>query len=102
MTPYRPPADTAQAKEKKEKEKEEQPKEQVVDVKGEVKQAGVYRFSPEDSVAEAVRKAGGPKKKADMERVNLAQPLSDGMALYIPAEGEEIPESIGEATDAGK
>jgi len=102
MTPYRPPADTAQAKEKKEKEKEEQPKELVVDVKGEVKQPGVYRFSPEDRVAEAVRKAGGPKKKADMERVNLAQPLSDGMALYIPAEGEEIPESIGEATDAGK
>ncbi|PTX64816.1 competence protein ComEA [Melghirimyces profundicolus] len=87
LAAYEPRAEAAPEKD----QKKEPPAEIVVDVKGEVKKPGVYRFAPGARAEEAVRKAGGPGKKADMDRVNLAQPLSDGMALYIPAEGEEAP-----------
>ncbi|GGA36831.1 ComE operon protein 1 [Kroppenstedtia guangzhouensis] len=91
LQPYPPPSETAVPKEE---DKGEEPTELVVDVKGEVKHPGVYRLSPGARVEEALGKAGGPLKRADMDRVNLAQPLSDGMALYIPAKGEEIPPGV--------
>lgn len=78
----------------KKKEKEKKADEWVVDIKGSVKHPGVYRFSPGARVQEAVQKAGGPEKQADLDRVNLAAPLSDGMALYIPAKGEDMPSSM--------
>lgn len=82
-------------------DKADEPTELVVDVKGEVKKPGVYRFSPGARVEEAVRKAGGPGKGADMNQVNLAQALSDGMALYIPAKGEEVPAISAGASGSG-
>ncbi|MFD2954772.1 SLBB domain-containing protein, partial [Klebsiella pneumoniae] len=78
LQPYSQPEKTAVPKEE---DKEEKPTELVVDVKGEVKKPGVYRLSADARVEEALRKAGGPTSRADMDQVNLAQPLSDGMAL---------------------
>ncbi|WP_169713665.1 helix-hairpin-helix domain-containing protein [Paludifilum halophilum] len=87
LPPYEP---EEQAKPKEEDRREdEKAKEVVVDVKGAVKKPGVYRMESEARVQDAVEEAGGPRKQADMDRVNLAQPLSDGMALYIPKQGEE-------------
>lgn len=91
LQPYPPPSETAVPKEE---DKGEEPTELVVDVKGQVKKPGVYRLAPGARVEEALRKAGGPSTRADMDQVNLAQPLSDGMALYIPAKGEEIPPGV--------
>ncbi|SDW99081.1 competence protein ComEA [Marininema mesophilum] len=88
------------AKERSEKtttntKRTKQATELVIDVKGAVKKPGVYRLDPGARVQDAVELAGGPKSVADMVRVNLAQPLTDGMALIIPRKGEEIPTTSG-------
>lgn len=58
-----------------------------VDVKGVVKQPGMYRFETGMRVADAIAKAGGTLPEADLDQINLAQPLSDGSAVIIPAKG---------------
>ncbi len=45
--------------------------------------------SSECRVIDALDAAGGPTIKADMNRVNLAERLIDGMNLYIPKKGED-------------
>jgi competence protein ComEA len=35
--------------------------------------------------------AGGPAEDADLDRINLASPLSDGQHIYVPHLGEENP-----------
>lgn len=58
-----------------------------VDVKGKVKKPGLYRFAPGMRVADAIEKAGGALPEADLDQVNLAEPLVDGTALLVPAKG---------------
>ncbi|PTM59546.1 helix-hairpin-helix domain-containing protein [Desmospora activa] len=85
-------ADSYQPLQSQEEQKSEQVEdavELVVDVKGAIKEPGVYRLEAGSRVKDAIKQAGGPTKEADMNVVNLAQPLTDGMALYIPVEGEE-------------
>lgn len=64
----------------------------VVHVCGEVTSPGVYTLSYGSRVYEAIRAAGGVTDNADADAVNQADMLSDGMRLYIPAEGE-LPDS---------
>lgn len=78
-----------QSQDEGKRDKEEEATELVVDVKGAVKKPGVYRLEAGARVEDAIERAGGPAKEADMNTVNLAQPLTDGMALVIPTEGEE-------------
>lgn len=54
-----------------------------VHVCGEVKKPGVYVFSAEPRVVEAVERAGGFTKKADRDCINQAETLADGMQLFI-------------------
>lgn len=61
----------------------------VVDVKGAVKRPGVYALPAGSRVVDAVNEAGGFLEEADPERINLAQPLTDGMAFRVPFKGEE-------------
>ncbi|WP_019120006.1 ComEA family DNA-binding protein [Brevibacillus massiliensis] len=56
-----------------------------VDVKGSVKQPGVYTFSDNERTGQIIAKAGGFLPEADADCVNLAQPLTDGMVIFIPA-----------------
>ncbi len=64
-----------------------------VHVCGQVCQPGVVML-PEGSRAwEAVESAGGLRDDAQEEAVNLAAVLRDGERLYIPSEGETLPES---------
>lgn len=56
-----------------------------VDVKGRVKKPGLYAFSSGMRVDDAIRQAGGALPDADLEQINLAQPLLDGAAIVIPA-----------------
>lgn len=58
-----------------------------VDVKGKVKQPGLYRLEAGMRVADAIAKAGGSLPDADLEQINLAQPLIDGSAIVIPSKG---------------
>ncbi|SEN03424.1 helix-hairpin-helix domain-containing protein [Lihuaxuella thermophila] len=63
----------------------------IVDVKGAVRKPGIYELDAHSRVYMAVQKAGGTVQSADLNRVNLAGQLSDGMVVYIPQKGEEVP-----------
>jgi len=69
----------------------------IIDLKGAVKNPGVYQMKVGDRVHDALKKAGGTVKKADQKQINLAAVLQDGMVVYIPFEGEETPGSLSEA-----
>ena len=57
----------------------------VVHVAGAVRRPGVYRLAPGARVRDAVRRAGGPSAKADVNAVNLAALLQDGVQVVVPA-----------------
>ncbi len=59
----------------------------IVDVTGWVHQPGVYEFVPGDRVIDAVERAGGARKGADLSVLNLAAPLTDGTQVVVPKRG---------------
>jgi competence protein ComEA len=56
----------------------------VVDVVGAVRHPGVYRLPAGSRARDAVRRAGGARKRADLESVNLATLLADGEQVRVP------------------
>ena len=64
-----------------------------VHVAGAVKAPGVHTLPSDARAVDALTAAGGATGEADLNRVNLAGSLSDGVQLYIPKEGEEIPQA---------
>ena len=64
-----------------------------VDIKGEVKNPGVYQMKVGDRVKDALEAAGGLTEEADSPKVNLAKRLEDQMVIVVPKVGEE-PEAI--------
>lgn len=78
-----------------------------VDIKGAVKNPGVYQMKVGDRVKDALDAAGGLTEEADSQKVNLAKRLEDQMVIVVPKvgeEAEEIPagETRNEATKEGK
>ena len=63
----------------------------TVDVKGAVKQPGVYELRSDSRVHDAIHKAGGMTAEANSQSVNLAQKLSDEAVIYVAKEGEDVP-----------
>jgi competence protein ComEA len=59
----------------------------VVDVVGAVRRPGLYRLAQGSRIADAVARAGGTTRKADLEQVNLAAPLADGQQVVVPRRG---------------
>lgn len=57
----------------------------VVQVVGAVRQPGVYNLKGDALVADALRAAGGPTQDANLNLVNLADPLKDGVQLRFPS-----------------
>ena len=57
----------------------------VVHVVGEVRRPGLYRLRDGARIADAVRRAGGASRGADLAAVNLAAPLVDGVQILVPA-----------------
>jgi competence protein ComEA len=72
----------------------------VVDVKGAVNRPGVYKLTSGSRVQDAMQQAGGAVPSADLNRVNLAQPLADGMVVYIPRKGEQGPPPVAGASSS--
>ena len=55
---------------------------------GHVKQAGVYYLPENCRISDVVEMAGGFKREAAREQINLAKKLSDGEKIYIPSKKE--------------
>ena len=63
-----------------------------VDIKGAVKNPGVYQMKAGDRVKDALDAAGGLTGEADSQKVNLAQRVEDQMVIVVPKVGEEATE----------
>ena len=61
-----------------------------VDLKGAVRNPGVYDVKEGDRVIDVVQRAGGFLDVADPNQVNLSQRVMDEMVIYVPKKGEEI------------
>lgn len=57
-------------------------------ISGAVAQADVYELPPSSIVRDAINAAGGTTNDADLDHLNLAAPLRDGDAVYVPRIGE--------------
>ncbi|MGH8972188.1 MAG: helix-hairpin-helix domain-containing protein [Acidimicrobiia bacterium] len=63
----------------------------VVHVAGAVVRPGLYRLAAGSRVADAIDLAGGPRPRADLDRLNLAARLVDGQRLAVSRRGEPPP-----------
>jgi competence protein ComEA len=70
-----------------------------VHVAGAVRRPGLVRVPAGARVAEAVLRAGGPGRKADLTGVNLAAQLEDGQQVLVPVAGAV--QGVGEPSAAG-
>jgi competence protein ComEA len=56
----------------------------VVHVAGWVRRSGVYELAQGERVIDAIEAAGGPRRGADLDALNLAAVLVDGQQVMIP------------------
>lgn len=84
-------------------EEDARPKVMYTDIKGSVKEPGIYSFSSEERVYDVLKRAGGLLEEADSDRNNFSAKIEDQQVLYIPAVGEEPPEHLNQsASPEGK
>ncbi|MDY6011897.1 helix-hairpin-helix domain-containing protein [Clostridium sp.] len=60
----------------------------VVDIKGEVKNQGVYYLNEGSIVEDLIREAGGITDKASLDLVNRAEKLTNNKCIIIPSKEE--------------
>ncbi|HGF7749765.1 helix-hairpin-helix domain-containing protein [Enterococcus faecium] len=84
-------------------EEDARPKVMYTDIKGSVKEPGIYSFSSEERIYDVLKRAGGLLEEADSDRINFSAKIEDQQVLYIPAVGEEPPEHLNQsASPEGK
>ena len=72
----------------------------IVHVSGAVKNEGIVELEEKARVVDAIEAAGGVTENAYMKEVNLAEPLEDGMKIYIPTK-EEVEKEEAEQGGSG-
>jgi competence protein ComEA len=72
----------------------------VVHVVGAVRRPGLYRLAHGSRIADAVRRAGGATRRADLSLVNLAAQVSDGTQVVVPRREVVAAGSAGGAAEA--
>jgi competence protein ComEA len=63
----------------------------LVHVAGAVRRPGVYEFKEGARVADAIDSARGALPKADLNGLNLASPVTDGMQVLVPTRARAAP-----------
>jgi competence protein ComEA len=58
-----------------------------VHVAGAVRRPGLLTMSADSRVADALQRAGGPERRADLTAINLAAQLADGQQIVVPRAG---------------
>jgi len=75
----------------------------VVNVAGWVRRPGVYQFHQGQRVIDALKAAGGPKKNAALDALNLAALLTDAEQILVPkigAAGVTAPGAVAPGTSS--
>ncbi len=62
----------------------------AIHITGEVKKTGLLYLNKGARIADAIEKAGGASKNANLDIINLAYVLEDGQKIYIPNKKERI------------
>lgn len=62
----------------------------LVHVAGAVRRPGLYEMPAGARIADAVQAARGPTRRADLDSLNLAEPLQDGLKVEVPRRGEAV------------
>jgi competence protein ComEA len=65
-----------------------------------VRKAGVYILPSGSRVVDAIAQAGGAAENADLEQLNLAEPLADAMKVDVPVKGQQLAVPAGIAYSA--
>lgn len=74
-----------QEEEQKNKISDTEDKEKIVIyITGAVKNEGIYELDKNSRIADSIEKAGGLTEDANIDNINLAYVLEDGMKVYIP------------------
>ena len=73
----------------------------VVHIAGAVRQPGLYRIAKGARVADLLELAGGPGDDLDLDRTNLAEPLTDGARIWLPRRGQPSPAVSGGVESSG-
>lgn len=66
-------------------------------ISGAVMEPDVYTLAPDAIVRDALAAAGGPATDADLDRINLAQPLADGQHVQVPHLGDAPTPAVASA-----
>lgn len=66
----------------------------AIHIIGEIKKEGIIYLPKGSRIVDAIEKAGGSTKEADLTQINLAYILEDGQKIYIPNKKEKINEYI--------
>lgn len=69
---------------------EEENEEITIHIIGEVKYPGIVILKSGQRIVDAIEAAGGETDEADLNKLNLAQILSDGDKIYVPNKTDEI------------
>jgi competence protein ComEA len=73
----------------------------VIHVVGAVRRPGLYRLPNGARIADALKRAGGATRRADLALVNLAAPVSDGTQVVVPRRVSAAEAAAGEAGGEG-
>src|SRR3954453_12682118 len=72
----------------------------VIDVAGAVHKPGVYRLTTADRIEDALKRAGGATRHADLSQINRAAKLEDGRQILVPTRVATAKAAAGAAAGA--